>query len=507
MMAHQHLSSRRVLHVSLCTAVLSSTLAAGDSSVCPTAPPPDVLLVTDADFSFSIESASGRAGEVVGVKVFLRSGLVSPNGLFLTMASCHDPQVAEIVGSAIYTDELLDGLGVSGGRFTVVDETANPLRDRGHGFVAYFGLWGPAYSARFPSDTPWQMMTVYYRLKGAPGATGALTFCDGMLERDPVSCHDNHAYSWLRLPNDGGYLQYEYRSESNEGGVLGVLEGEPVNTERPPDPHPPVAKRYPGPLTPEEVDFRVRIAGARAAPGATEVPVEVYISAAVEYSAVEVPIDFDERSLRLARAEEYFIGGQVMIENREDAWPLIAEEGVGILYTGAGIDGRRLAREGEEVLAATLYFDVLEAAAEIESTRFEVRTVAGQVPVNYPPFIAVHDASGGSEAVASHVEPFEIANGILHIVGDVSYFVRGDANDDLTVDLADAAHTLNFLFLGGRAPRCFDAADANDDGKLEIVDPVRTLNRLFLGADPLPPPNGVPGEDPTADTMTCSTRG
>ena len=50
-------------------------------------------------------------------------------------------------------------------------------------------------------------------------------------------------------------------------------------------------------------------------------------------------------------------------------------------------------------------------------------------------------------------------------------FVRGDANGDGSIDITDAIFTLGFLFLGGGAPPCEDAADADDRGTLEITDP------------------------------------
>ena len=64
--------------------------------------------------------------------------------------------------------------------------------------------------------------------------------------------------------------------------------------------------------------------------------------------------------------------------------------------------------------------------------------------------------------------------------------------------------TLNFLFLGGEAPECFDGADSNDDGAINISDAIATLNYLFLGG-PAPPEPGprTCGEDPTDDPMGC----
>ncbi len=82
-------------------------------------------------------------------------------------------------------------------------------------------------------------------------------------------------------------------------------------------------------------------------------------------------------------------------------------------------------------------------------------------------------------------------------------FVRGDCNDDDTVDISDAIFELIALFATGAVVTCFDACDANDDGGVDIVDPVFTLAFSFAGgaAPPAPYPNC--GPDPTADAMGC----
>jgi hypothetical protein len=83
-------------------------------------------------------------------------------------------------------------------------------------------------------------------------------------------------------------------------------------------------------------------------------------------------------------------------------------------------------------------------------------------------------------------------------------FLRGDGNADGQRNIADAVHTLGFLFGGGPAPTCLDAADANDDGELNIADAVAVLSYLFGGTGPLPPPFDACGPDPTADAKTCA---
>ena len=54
-------------------------------------------------------------------------------------------------------------------------------------------------------------------------------------------------------------------------------------------------------------------------------------------------------------------------------------------------------------------------------------------------------------------------------------FLRGDTNASGAVDIADAIATLEWLFIGGVAADCPDAADTNDDGVVDLADAVVTL--------------------------------
>ena len=98
------------------------------------------------------------------------------------------------------------------------------------------------------------------------------------------------------------------------------------------------------------------------------------------------------------------------------------------------------------------------------------------------------------------ISPIRI-DALFRIVGDISIFVRGDANGDDKLDISDAVTVLGYLFIGRGAPDCSDAADANDDGFIDISDPIAILMSLFLSSGPLPPPSGKRGVDPTPDNL------
>ncbi len=65
--------------------------------------------------------------------------------------------------------------------------------------------------------------------------------------------------------------------------------------------------------------------------------------------------------------------------------------------------------------------------------------------------------------------------------------VRGDANGDNRVDIADPIFLLSYIFGGGKAPTCIAAANANADKRLDISDPITILTYLFASPTPLPP--------------------
>ncbi len=89
-------------------------------------------------------------------------------------------------------------------------------------------------------------------------------------------------------------------------------------------------------------------------------------------------------------------------------------------------------------------------------------------------------------------------------------FIRGDANLDLALNVADAVTILDYLFNSGTDYNCLDAFDTNDDGGNNIADAIWLLDYLFNGGMEPPPPGcnaqGVcePGlVDPTLDGLFC----
>ena len=82
-------------------------------------------------------------------------------------------------------------------------------------------------------------------------------------------------------------------------------------------------------------------------------------------------------------------------------------------------------------------------------------------------------------------------------------FLRGDSDQNGTIQLTDAVCLLDYLFRGGRVLSCEDAADSNDDGRIDISDGILILRFLFSGGDRPRMPFPRAGMDPTDDDLGC----
>ena len=82
-------------------------------------------------------------------------------------------------------------------------------------------------------------------------------------------------------------------------------------------------------------------------------------------------------------------------------------------------------------------------------------------------------------------------------------FVRGDANTDNMINIADGITTLDYLF-GGGVQYCADAMDFDDDGVVNVADPINLFAYLFQ-MGPVPAAPLVCGDDPTPDNLTCDS--
>ena len=87
---------------------------------------------------------------------------------------------------------------------------------------------------------------------------------------------------------------------------------------------------------------------------------------------------------------------------------------------------------------------------------------------------------------------------------DGTIILRGDVNNDSSVNSSDPIYLLAFLYQGGNSPPCMDAADVNDDGYVDGSDVIYLNNFLYLGGPAPYSPYPYCGHDPSSDSLTCS---
>jgi len=264
-------------------------------------------------------------------------------------------------------------------------------------------------------------------------------------------------------------------------------------------------------VEPLETEDTVEIGSVVGAPG-EEVDVPIYVDSAVEVEGFQLVISCDPTlfsplpipsgtgtRMPLPRVGTYYAG--MDLAQNTGYGVVTVDPASGVIVIGYVPDligpGGRLPPHTAEpalILRGTIASDA-PAGTEIllEPVNFEGGYGAAGLR---------NELTHQGDARLVSVEP-RVVGGFLAIVGDTVFF-RGDANGDDDVDISDAEFTLDYLFVGGAAPTCLDAADANDDGMLNIADPVATLQFLFLGGSELPPPTSRKGRDPTDDGLGCA---
>ena len=83
-------------------------------------------------------------------------------------------------------------------------------------------------------------------------------------------------------------------------------------------------------------------------------------------------------------------------------------------------------------------------------------------------------------------------------------FMRGDVNEDNSLDISDGVTMLQYMFTGG-VGYCEDAYDINDDGLINLGDAINLFGYLFLNGSAPAQPFGVCGADPTGDDLGCES--
>ncbi len=147
---------------------------------------------------------------------------------------------------------------------------------------------------------------------------------------------------------------------------------------------------------------------------------------------------------------------------------------------------------GTGIPIATLSFDI-DAGAAPGVTPISFVDGLGMPPINN----LLIDPAGGVSSPGT-------SDGSVTLL-DFNEFVRGDCNNDTTIDIADGVYGINFLFAGGPDPVCDDACDPNDDGSIDVTDSIFIWNYLLLdGAAPVAPFPAAGIDPTTSDGLGCN---
>jgi len=66
-------------------------------------------------------------------------------------------------------------------------------------------------------------------------------------------------------------------------------------------------------------------------------------------------------------------------------------------------------------------------------------------------------------------------------------YICGDANGDESINVSDAVHIINYIFIpGSPVPDPLLAAEVNCDGQVNVSDAVYIINFVFIGGSPAP---------------------
>lgn len=84
-------------------------------------------------------------------------------------------------------------------------------------------------------------------------------------------------------------------------------------------------------------------------------------------------------------------------------------------------------------------------------------------------------------------------------------FIRGDTNNDSSVNVSDIGYLTNYLYQSGPIPCELDSADVNDDGWVNISDVSYLSNYLYQGGALPPHPFPAAGMDFTEDLIANQT--
>ncbi len=251
--------------------------------------------------------------------------------------------------------------------------------------------------------------------------------------------------------------------------------------------------------------FSLAIGTTAGAAGNTGLSLPITISNSVPITGLQIALTYDPAQIRIdeIQTEEETLLSSVSAEyitaefhnNEGVAYIAVLKDFATPFYFHTGED--RFLPAGDDQLVATLkcalVFTAVKGFAPIQFAD-GIGVPSGEVPA--PPPELVPELHTFVFDGTTPIRPVLGTDGGIEVRES---FIRGDANFDRVVDIADPVYKLNYIFGAGPAPICLDAADANNDTGIDISDPIWLLNYLFKGGPQPPEPFPQPGVDPSDD--------
>jgi hypothetical protein len=405
------------------------------------------------DYRLVASSDQGAVGDVVAVDISLQADNPRTDLIGVHIAACIDGGIADLLEQVSYS-ALFEELSVFS------EFVPLPSREQPQGFRFSMNP-RPQIAQYLPTREPLPLLTAYFRLRGNPGDAFRLRFCDDAFRFPHGPCIEN-----LLHYRSNGAPALVARSHSHVPGEVRILPGEPTR----PDPPslPPLARVYPSPVTADQAQILFELTGGVVQPGAREVPLDLFVTSALEFSGFGASLSFPAELLEAVRVEEHTRPGVVRMDNSLGH--------IGLLLFGTR---RRVGQEGERVRVATLYVNLKERAAE-----------AGEIALTFERrqgflnWLEIHQENSTLPLlpVSVEVEPLRVAAGLLKLQDRPTR--RGDVNLDWTLNVTDAVLLLRDIFIQPGVLTCPQAADFNRDEHVDVSDPVALLGYLFLGGPP-----------------------
>jgi hypothetical protein len=155
-----------------------------------------------------------------------------------------------------------------------------------------------------------------------------------------------------------------------------------------------------------------------------------------------------------------------------------------------GLDGS--AMQGGETHCLSIYPSATLLGDNVLTISYAQSDVLGADSLNYESSLQIYRWNENQwQMVGGYVDTaLDIASAMISEPGvygaftTTPAFVRGDANADGVINVADVVCLVNFLYRGGDPPDPIEAGDCTCEGVVDVGDVVFLINYLYRGGDP-----------------------